>query len=274
MNMCRTPENLALLEKVRQSTALKDISKYLGRFREIFAQAKKNSYAYGRGETYSLELGNNLSRALTSELAMLATPETIPLFLRKYQQKQIKQYRRREPIYKGMGDIICCLDESGSTEGDAAAWGKAVAMTLLEIATEDHRSFALIHFAGSSSCQVDIFRPGEYTLEDKLSAAEIFLGGGTNFERPIREAIRLMEAEGFEKADVVFITDGECALSDACRQELQASQAAHHFTVTGILLDKGQADMDFSLKPFCRKIYQTSELTGDTIIRFMISSRP
>ena len=226
---------------------LKDISKYLGRFREIFAQAKKNSYAYGRGETYSLELGNNLSRALTSELAMLATPETIPLFLRKYQQKQIKQYRRREPIYKGMGDIICCLDESSSTEGKAAAWGKAVAMTLLEIAAESRRRFALIHFAGSSSCQVDIFRPGEYTLEDKLSAAETFLGGGTNFERPIREAIRLMESEGFEKADVVFITDGECALSDGCQQELQASQAAHHFTVTGILPGEGQVDMDFSL---------------------------
>lgn len=45
----------------------------------------------------TLELGNNLSRALTSELAMLATPETIPLFLRKYQQKRSKQYRRREP---------------------------------------------------------------------------------------------------------------------------------------------------------------------------------
>ena len=273
MNMCRTPENLALLERVRQSTVLKDISKYLGRFREIFAQSKKNSYAYGRGETYSLELGNNLSRALTSELAMLATPETIPLFLRKYQQKQIKQYRRREPIYKGMGDIICCLDESGSTEGEAAAWGKAVAMTLLEITAESHRSFALIHFAGSSSCQVDIFRPGEYTLDDKLSAAETFLGGGTNFERPIREAIHLMESEGFEKADVVFITDGECELSDACRQELQSAQATYHFTVTGILLDEGHAGMDFSLKSFCQKIYRTSELTGDDIVQSLAFGR-
>ena len=273
MNMCRTPENLALLEKVRQSTALKDISKYLGRFREIFAQAKKNSYAYGRGETYSLELGNNLSRALTSELAMLATPETIPLFLRKYQQKQIKQYRRREPIYKGMGDIICCLDESNSTKGEAAAWGKAVAMTLLEIAAESQRSFALIHFAGSSSCQVDIFRPCEYTLEDKLTAAETFLGGGTNFERPIREAIHLMESEGFEKADVVFITDGECALPDGCQQELQASQVVYHFTVTGILLDKGRAGMGFSLEPFCQKIYRTSELTGDGVMQSVIGLR-
>ena len=218
-------------------------------------------------------LGNNLSRALTSELAMLATPETIPLFLRKYQQKQIKQYRRREPIYKGMGDIICCLDESSSTEGEAAAWGKAVAMTLLEIAAESRRSFALIHFAGSNSCQVDIFRPGEYTLEDKLTAAEIFLGGGTNFERPIREAIHLMEPKGFEKADVVFITDGECELPDGCQQELQVSQTAYHFTVTGILLDEGQSGMDFSLKPFCQKIYRISELTDNAVVQSVINLR-
>ena len=169
-----------------------------------------------------------------------------------------------------MGDIICCLDESSSTEGEAAAWGKAVAMTLLEIAAESHRSFALIHFAGGSSCQVDIFRPGEYTLEDKLSAAETFLGGGTNFERPIREVIQLMDTEGFEKADVVFITDGECELPDACRQELQAAQAAYHFTVTGILLDEGQSGMDFSLKPFCQKIYRTSELTNNAVVQSVI----
>ena len=114
-NLQRTPENLALLKRVRESAALRDISKYLGRFREMLAQKKQNGYVYGRGEKYSLELGGDLSRALTSELAMLATPETLPLFLRKYQRRQIKQYRRREPVYKGAGDIICCLDESGST---------------------------------------------------------------------------------------------------------------------------------------------------------------
>ena len=99
-NLQRTPLNEDLLLRVRQSTTLREISKYLGRFREIFAQSKRNSYAYSRGEKYSLELGNNLSRALTSELAMLASPKTLPLFLRKYQRRQIKQYQRREPIYK------------------------------------------------------------------------------------------------------------------------------------------------------------------------------
>ena len=68
-------------------------------------------------------------------------------------------------------------------------------------------------------------------------------------------------------------TEGECALSDGCQQELQASQAAHHFTVTGILLDKGRAGMGFSLEPFCQKIYRTSELTGDAVVQSVINLR-
>lgn len=91
---------------------------------------------------------------------MLATEQTAPLFLQKYQRGQIKQYQRREPIYKGAGDIICCLDESRSTQGDAQAWGKAVAMTLLEIASDGGRKFALIHFSGSGSFLTHTFLPG------------------------------------------------------------------------------------------------------------------
>lgn len=270
--MERSEVNAALLETVRKSGVLKDIARYLGRFREIFVQGKKNGYAYGRGEKYTLELGNNLSRALTSELAMLASPETILLFLRKYQRKQIKQYRRREPIRKGAGDIICCLDESDSTKGDNAAWGKAVALTLLEIATEGGRSFALIHFSGAGGLHTDVFRLGEYTAADKMIAAERFLGGGTDFKPPMREAVSLMENEGFENADIVFITDGECMLPDEFVEQLREKQTELGFSMTGILLD-ADGGMDFSLKDFCEKIYRTSELTGDEIVRDMTARR-
>ncbi len=269
----RTEANAELLALVRKSDVLKNISRHLGRFREIFAQGKRNGYAYGRGEKYSLELGNDISRGLTSELAMLAAPETAPLFLRKYQRKQIKQYRRREPIYKGMGDIICCLDESGSTKGDPAAWGKAVALTLLEIAADSGRKFALIHFSGSGSVHVDAFLPGQYTVADKMRAAETFLSGGTDFATPMSEALRLMEEQGFENADVVFITDGECEMPDAYIKGLQAKQMEHRFTVTGVLLDKAKPSMDFSLKAFCQNIYRTSELLGDEIVQNLVSQR-
>ena len=48
-----------------------------------------------------------------------------------------------------------------------------------------------------------------------------------------------MEQEGFENADVVFITDGVCALPDAFREELAKEQTARRFTVSGVLLDQG-----------------------------------
>ena len=270
--MEKNAANTELLQKVRHSPALLDISKHLGRFREIFVQGKRNGYAYGRGETYALELGNDLSRAIGSEFAMLASPQTLPLFVKKYQQRRLKQYRRREPVHKGMGDIICCLDESGSTRGDAAAWGKAVALTLLDIAAENRRKFALIHFAGSSECKLDIFLPGQYSMQDKMNAAETFLGGGTNFKRPLGEAIQLMDA-GFENADIVFLTDGLCELPEDYLATLHKEQTARKFTVTGILLDAGNPGMDFSLTPFCQKIYRTSELAGDEIVRGLVSQR-
>ena len=272
-NMGRTPANTALLEQVRANPKLRDIAKYLGRFREIFAQGKKNGYAYGRGEKYSLELGNDITRALTSELAMLAAPETAPLFLRKFQRKQLKQYQRREPIYKGMGDIICCLDESGSTRGDAEAWGKAVALVLLDIAADSSRSFALIHFSSQGSSKTDIFRPGEYTVDDKIAAAETFLDGGTNYETPLTEAIKLIESEGFENADIVFITDGFCELPEAYLDELAKKQTELAFRITGVLLDTDVGAEDFSLRSFCETVYFTSEICRDDIVKELITAR-
>lgn len=272
-NMERSEANVALLAHVRENPNLKAIARYLGRFREIFAEGKRNGYAYGRGENYSLELGNNLSRALTSELAMLASPLTTPLFLRKYQRRQIKQYQRREPVYKGMGNMIVCLDESLSTSGDDAAWGKAVALTLLDIAADSSRSFALIHFSGPGSFRTDIFRPGSYSAQDKMDAAECFLSGGTDFETPLKEAVRLMETEGFESADVVFITDGDCNLPEAFAEQLRTDQAENGFSVTGVLLDSRSPGWEFSLRSFCQKIYRTSELMGEEIVRSLVSDR-
>ena len=272
-NLQRTDVNEELLAQVRKSDVLKNVATYLGRFREIFAQGKRNGYAYGRGEKYSLELGNDLSRALTSELAMLASPQTMPLFLQKYQRKQIKQYQRREPIYKGMGDIICCLDESISTAGAPAAWGKAVALTLLEIAADGGRNFALIHFSDPGDFKTDLFRPGAYTVADKMAAAETFLNGGTDFETPMRESLRLMKEDGFENADIVFISDGECEMPDDFLTELRQEQSERRFTITGVLLDSGSPGMEFSLKAFCQNIYRTSELAGEDIVRELVRAR-
>lgn len=56
-----------------------------------------------------------------------------------------------------------------------------------------------------------------------------------------------MEEKGFENADIVFITDGECVLPPEFISRLQEEQVRRRFTITGVLLDQGNEGMDFSL---------------------------
>lgn len=275
-NMQPDALNGKLLRRVRQNEMLVKISQYLGRLREMMRMKRKNATVYGRGEKYGIELGNRLRSVLSSEYGLLAAPETVPLFLRKYQRGALLQYQRRERICKGQGDKIVCLDESGSTMqngGDNAAWGKAVAYALLDITGFHRRNFALIHFSDSDDFRTDIFRPGQYTPEEVLASASTFLNGGTDYETPLREAIRLIDTGEFRQADIVFITDGECRISDTFAQELQKKKAAAGFTITGILMDQASPGMKFTLAPFCDEIYRISELGGDQVADKLLSGR-
>ena len=157
--------------------------------------------------------------------------------------------------------------------GDNAAWGKAVAYALLDVTGFHRRNFALIHFSDEDDFRTDIFRPGQYTPEDVLTSASTFLNGGTDYETPLREAFRLMETGEFRQADVVFITDGECRVSEPFVQELRKKKAAMGFTITGILMDQATPGMKFTLAPFCDEIYRISELGGQQVAERLLSNR-
>lgn len=264
--------DLELAARVGQSKTLLEVARHLGRLKELMDGRRKNGYAYGRGEKYSLELGCDVNRAIASEFAMLAAPVTVPLFLRKLQRKALKQYQRREPIHKGCGDIICMLDESNSAASQAP-WCKAVALALLDIAMRDQRRFAVIHFAGVRHFQTDLFLPGQYTREDVFRCAETFLNGNTDYETPLQEALRLMEQDGFEKADMVFVTDGECILPKSFLERLGREQTMRGFQITGILLDQGATSLEFSLHEFCTNVYRTSQLSREQIAGKLLSDR-
>ena len=268
----RRAADMELVARVSKSSVLTEVARYLGRLKELMDGKRKNGYAYGRGEKYAVELGGDLDHALASEFVLLAAPETLPLFLRKLQRKSLKQYQRREAVCKGSGDIICMLDESASA-ADQAPWCKAVALALMDIAMRDKRRFAVIHFAGTDNFRTDLFVPGKYTREDVLRCAETFLNGNTDYETPLREALRLMEQEGFEQADMVFVTDGMCALPDEFLDQLKRERTARGFQLTGILLDQEDAGFAFTLQEFCNSVYRTSQLSQDQIAQQLVVSR-
>ena len=259
--------NKALIDRVKQSNSLRQIVKYLGRFRDLFENLRKNSFAFGRGDKYDITLGNDFSRAVSSEYAYLALPETVPLFIQKVQRKALKQYRKRERTTKGYGDIIICLDESGSMSGEPIAWAKALALVLAEAVQRNRRNCAVIRFSSAGQVEAHIFCAGQYTTEDVFAMCESFFGGGTEYEAPLMKAVELIEENGFENADVVMLTDGEYDVSDAFAESYGIKKKEWRFTVTGIVIDEGTPGMIFGLEPFCDAVYRTSELTRDQVVR-------
>ena len=82
-----------------------------------------------------------------------------------------------------------------------------------------------------------------------------------------------MDNEGFEQADMVFVTDGACMLPDGFQEEFAKKRAEKGFHVTGILLDQDTDAFSFSLEPFCTEIYRTSELAQEQIAERLLSKR-
>lgn len=268
--MRNTSVNKELLEYVKSSEELQKIARLLGKYREMMADKRKNSYAYGRGEKYDLTTGNDITNCLSSELALLGTAETEILFMRRYEQKRLMQYRKRDAVIKGKGNMIVLIDESSSTRS-VAGWAKAFALALLDIAAKDKRKFAMVHFSSADQIKTDLFEPGEYTPQDVMKAAEQFFGGGTNFEVPLKEALWLME-NGYENADITIITDGECSVTKEFTQEFREKVTAYKATVTGILLDKS-SPCGQSLEPFCDKIYRSKDIAEDEIAVQILNSK-
>ena len=118
--------------------------------------------------------------------------------------------------------------------------------------------------------RTDLFLPGQYTADDLLSAAEHFFDGGTDFEAPIREALRLINEEAFENADILFITDGESSISDELSEQLQDAIQDARCAVVGLLLDADSPGMAFSLKKFCEKIIRISEIDKESVEKILL----
>ena len=203
--------NAKVLDRVREDTKLFEISQLLGKYKKMLIDKRKNSFTYGEGEKYDLTTGNDINTCLSADMALLSTPQTQPLFIHKFMNGSLTQYRKREAVAKAKGDIIVCVDGSGSMSG-VIAWAMALALALQEIAAEDNRKFALIQFGDKDELRMDEFLPGLYTPEDVMNAASYFFNGGTNFERPLNEVMQLIE-KGYQNAEVAFVTDGKCRMT-------------------------------------------------------------
>ena len=81
-----------------------------------------------------------------------------------------------------------------------------------------------------------IFPKGRATTEDVVHFSNRFLGGGTNYEKPLRASLNILTKSEFNKADVLFVTDGTSFLSSRFLEEFHTIKKQRNFECTSIVL--------------------------------------
>lgn len=213
-----------LIQMLGDSDRLKIIAKLLGRLKNQMTRSQMAKSTYVPEETVDIELGNDLRNMLPNGRILLAEEELNILFLLKYLQRALLQQRKegREPV--NYGPIVLMMDISGSMDlplGDIDGmgrvtrldWAVAVGLTLTILAQKQKRECYLGAFDYHMRKEFRSTDPN-FSLEAIVEMLSLKGMGGTSFEVPLRRTEDIMREAEFTKADLVFITDGECHVTD------------------------------------------------------------
>jgi uncharacterized protein with von Willebrand factor type A (vWA) domain len=266
-------QRAALAQRMNQSRNLQRLAELVGRYRALARARKARRVAGTPEEVQDVTVGDEWPRFLSQELVALVHPALRYDFYRRVIDRQVFQYDPRGPEGRGKGPIITCVDTSGSMAGDRDLAAKATALALLDIARKERRPYAAILFSSPGewisfrfqNSSVDArMVSGEHQkltlLEGILRTGTDFFGGGTDYESPLNETVCLI-ADGHEvwrHADVVFITDDYCDVSEAFLTRFSTGKRALEFKVFSVIIG-ARAEDARTLRKFSDRIVSSAE---------------
>lgn len=258
----------AILERIKRNPHLKQFSRLLGRLRMIAARKAKSK---DRGEgvrVTTTETGHDLKRAVPSELVALTHPALRVKALVRWARSELRLRGQKTRRKLGHGPVVVCEDASGSMDGVKQQWTKALVLALAYFARLQKRSFGWVLFDAYVH-QSKTYPQGAISAKDMIEIAESRAGGGTDFEQPLRKAVEMIQKEGLRKADILLVTDGMCAISDAFLKELKSVKKALEVQIFTVLVNVGETT-DATVKEFSDRIIPISDLTAEEAERKVI----
>ncbi|MFD1664015.1 VWA domain-containing protein [Streptomyces calvus] len=265
-------ERARLAERLR-SGRLARWAELIGRFRQMAGGERARKVENATGELVGVTLGDDLSRVVPSELAVLGLPALRAVFAARYAAGELMLYDSRGEQTTGQGAVIACVDTSHSmyAEGPGGitreAWSKACALALLDQARHAGRDFVGILFSAADKIRVFRF-PGDRPagVTEVLDFVETFLGGGTDFQRPLGTAAALLEEEFDDTArrrgDIVLITDDACEVTEQWVRGWNDAKRRLGFRLFGVAITGPDATGTGSvLEALCDNLRTIDDLT-------------
>ena len=248
------------IEKIRQSDYLKKFTDMIGKYKECAIAEQKKKIKNSAVEIKSVKMGNKLEDSLPSDKMNLCNEITKKDFYRRMNQGQLSVYDKESRKDKNKGPIIICIDISGSMNGDRIDWAKALSVGILEIAQMQKRDFACIPYE-SYSHEPIIIHKNEINPEKIIDISTLKASGGTNFEKPLEKACKLIEQSEFKESDIVFITDGDCMVSENFKRDFKKVKEEKEFRTLGVLVDFGRGHCTSrTLDEFCDSVTNISTI--------------
>lgn len=256
-------KKLELLHVLRNQQNFKDMTNLVGRMRRLAGASRKAKLEH-RVELHSITQGADINHVLPQELLALRRPVLKLDFYRRLMEKQLFQYDLNQRECVGQGPIIALIDTSSSMLGNREHWSKAVALGLAEIAEKEQRGFSYALFASiRNNLITDDFQIGQRSPDKLIKIASEFIGGGTNFEQPLQWAIGKLQESTFNKADIVMITDGECAVSDEFLKKLQKAKEQKQCRIYSILIGSNSRE----LSRWSDAVWSITDLVDETTVQ-------
>lgn len=199
------------LAKRLSSPKLRRFINLLGRFKQVARGEYRRRFADGPDEMVGYTMGDDLARLSTQEVINMAIPELADDFWLRWTERALLVKEMRTSEHAGKGPILVVADESQTMDQDGReVWAKALALSMLDQACREGRDFTYIGFGGQFDDLREITFPGGRLDSDRMiELATGFINGATDFDKPLRRALDLIQHADLVKPDVVFITDGQ-----------------------------------------------------------------
>lgn len=230
---------LRLMRDVVRNPRLRMIALLFGRYRRLGLRERTLPAMRASQEVVDFVQGGDVARALAGELSSFAIEEREDLFYAKVVTHSLLIYElwRREEEPRA---VYLCIDNSGSMAGEKEVWAKASALALAHLALAEDRPVEVVLFGDAADpLRIVSMRPADDAstrIEKLLDVASYFLGGGTDFVKPLSHVLDAVERQHHTGNDVLFVSDGLCPIPEEFIRRFRDAKALYDLRMTSVLI--------------------------------------
>ncbi|MEF9985192.1 MAG: hypothetical protein RSA40_02450 [Malacoplasma sp.] len=209
---------------IKADELIKRFLEIIGLFQENFLDItmKENEFFTENipQEVFALHQTDDLNYLLPTELAQLDDPELEILFYKSFIEKKLLSYQlwgiyreiaENYDIFKkkkeGYGDLIICLDTSGSMRGMNEVISKAFVLTLASLIQE--LDIPIVFCTFSKNAKFTVLSKEYFGKQFKIISKELKKSfyGGTDFDNLVKEIHLNFSNLKFKRANILVISD-------------------------------------------------------------------